>query len=345
MPKLPKGMYRRGRSYYFRAQHKGRDVRRSLGHDFEEAKKLFRDIRLGRRPPERQDSLTVAEAGEQWLKTRVPASCIPSGQRDITARFRRYVVPHSGDWTMVSVRPDDLLVLRAQLESKGIKPTLVRAVLTDVRTFFRWAALEANLIDEPPIPRRLLPKQQQSFPKRLTDEEVRAVSAIPEPYGFVVRFALATGLRWGELTRARASDVHGQVLFVEQTKSGRVRRVPLTSAILAELGGRKDRLVSFTHPGMFAKQVRKHSGVNRFHVHLTRHTFATRWVEAGGNLAVLQVVLGHSSIVVTQRYAMLSDQAVMAEAARIAGKSGTVAGTVGVRAARRELASSSRTIE
>lgn len=152
---------------------------------------------------------------------------------------------------------------------------------------------------------------------------------------------MATGLRWGELIRARAEDVNGRVLFVEQTKSGRVRRVPLTPDILDELKCRKDRLVRFTHPGMFARQVKKHSGVKRFHVHLTRHTFATRWVEAGGNLAVLQIVLGHSSIVVTQRYAMLSDEAVFAEAARIAGQSGTVAGTVGIRALSREVVTAS----
>lgn len=341
MPKLPKGMYRRGRSYYYRAQHKGRDVRLSLGQDFEEARQQFKDIKLGRRSPEREASLTVAEAGARWLTTRVPASCIPSGQRDIAARFHRYVVPQIGDWVISSVRPDDLLALRSQLEAKGMKSTLVRCVLTDVRTFFRWAALEANLIAEAPIPRRLLPRQHQTFPKRLTDDEVQAVSTIPEPYGFAVRLALATGLRWGELIRARAEDVNGRVLFVEQTKSGRVRRVPLTPDILAELKGRKDQLVQFTHPGMFARQVKKHSGVKRFHVHLTRHTFATRWVEAGGNLAVLQIVLGHSSIVVTQRYAMLSDEAVFAEAARIAGQSGTVSGTVGIRALSREVVTAS----
>ena len=59
--------------------------------------------------------------------------------------------------------------------------------------------------------------------------------------------------------------------------------------------------------------------MTRFHPHQMRHTFATRWVERGGNLAALQLALGHSSIVVTQRYARLTDEHVRAEAERIAG--------------------------
>jgi integrase len=37
----------------------------------------------------------------------------------------------------------------------------------------------------------------------------------------------------------------------------------------------------------------------------TRHTFASQWVKGGGTLERLQEVMGHSSIVVTQRYAHL----------------------------------------
>ena len=338
MPKLPQGMYRRGRAYYCRLQRSGRDVRRSLGMNYEEAIDAFRAISSGIRPVD-LTRLRVKEAIERWLETGVAAARIASGRRDVAARIRRYAEPYLGERMLNDIRPDDLLGLRVALERGGLKATLVHRVLSDVRAFFRWAALDARLIAEPPIPRRLLPRLQQRFPERLSDEEVEKVSRIPDPYGFVVRFAVASGLRWGELTRSQAADVQRGILRVAQTKSGRTRTVPLPPAMLTELRGRVGRLVPFTHSGMFARQVRRLSVVERFHMHLTRHTFACRWVEAGGNLAVLQAILGHSSVLVTQRYGRLSDGAILAEAQRVAGQSGTQSGTVSEKRAEPKLVS------
>ena len=166
-------------------------------------------------------------------------------------------------------------------------------------------------------------------PDRLSHEEVEQLVGIPDPYGFVIRFGLATGLRWGELCRALPSDVHGDVLHVSRTKTGRVRRIPVSPAIREELRAKTGRLVPFLEadPGSFNWHARRLSGVERFHPHMMRHTFACQWLENGGSLPALQQVLGHSSIATTQRYARLGDDVVQEQAEKV-WRSKTVAGTV-----------------
>ena len=63
--------------------------------------------------------------------------------------------------------------------------------------------------------------------------------------------------------------------------------------------------------------VQKLSGVERFHAHRLRHTFASVWLEDGGNPSALQILMGHSTFVTTQRYARLSGDMVKREAERI----------------------------
>jgi integrase len=85
------------------------------------------------------------------------------------------------------------------------------------------------------------------------------------------------------------------------------------------------RLVPFEEvsKSSFAKVVRRRSGITGFHPHRMRHTFACQWLERGGSLPALQQILGHSSIVTTQREAKLSDETVMREAQRVDGPSVT----------------------
>jgi integrase len=103
--------------------------------------------------------------------------------------------------------------------------------------------------------------------------------------------------------------------MVPETKNGEFRRVPMEAELAAEIRCRVGRLVSFStnSHGSFAKAVRLRSGISTFHPHRMRHTFACQWLEKGRNIAALKQVLGHKTISTTERYAGLSDDAVMRE--------------------------------
>ena len=93
--------------------------------------------------------------------------------------------------------------------------------------------------------------------------------------------------------------------------------VPLAPDVLAECQGRIGILIPFEDVCAFNKRVRKLFGIERFHSHLCRHTFATEWREAGGSLAALQAVLGHGTIAVTERYGTIGEGLVEREARRL----------------------------
>jgi len=207
---------------------------------------------------------------------------------------------------------------RLWLEDRCRTVGTVAHVLGDCRGFLYWCE-EVGLVDRALIPRRWIPRVPEREPDRLLDEEVALLVGMPDPHGFVCRLGLGTGMRWGELCRSQARDLQVGVITVGQSKSGRIRRIPVSDALRMEIRGRVGRLVPFSErsPGSFSKVVRRRTGVGGFHVHQLRHTFACSWIEKGGSLAALQELLGHRSIQTTQRYARLSDDMVRREAERL----------------------------
>lgn len=266
---------------------------------------------------------TVAEIAGWWLAIYVPTTRTGKNVGMAAQRVNDYLNPFMGSRWLDELRADDVRLYRVHLEGQDLAPRSVRHLLAELRCMLNWA-VESGRLARSPFPRRIMPRIQEEPPDRLTDDEVARLLAIPEPHAFAVRLGLGTGLRWGELVRARPEHVDGAMLVVAQTKSSRLRRVPVAPGLLREILSRTDRLVPFSEggAGSFNKLVARRSGIGRFHVHQLRHTFACRWLEAGGSLPTLQQILGHRSVVTTQHYARLSDESVRLEAARINGTNG-----------------------
>lgn len=263
---------------------------------------------------------SLFEAGRRWLVTYVATTRNEKGQRLAWSRFDRYIV--SG---LVPLRPseitgDSIRELRLMLEEyHRLSPYTVTHVLSDLRCFLRWA-VGAGLIVQSPFPDRVMPRIPDQPPRGLSDIETARLMRFPGRTGFVLRVLLGTGLRWAESCRVTRDDVRGELLEVWNTKSGRVRRVPLSPALLDEIRRCDGPLNPFAagSPGSFSRTVRRVTEISGFHVHRCRHTFAMRWLKAGGNLAVLQYILGHRDLTTTMRYARVTDDLIRREAERVA---------------------------
>lgn len=327
--KLPENMFERGKRFYYRQIRNGLRVRKSLGGDFDQACRRLRSLKSG----EVLSSATFQEAAERWLDVYVAGARPGQGLHLARQRMRDHSLPLLGHVLLHKISKDDLRTFSLRLGKrkvvggrKELSIQSVRHVCADVRCCLLWCE-DSGLIERAPIPRKFLPKMQEQPPKRLTDAEVDLVLAVPEPYAFIVRLGLGTGLRWGEMNRMQSTDIQGGSIVVHNTKSGKIRRVPLPPELQEELKFRAGRILPLTDPGGFARYVRQFSGVVGFHAHQLRHTYACRWLESGGSLAALQELMGHASIVTTQRYARLAEAHVKAEADRIFGKVATAEAT------------------
>jgi integrase len=191
-------------------------------------------------------------------------------------------------------------------------------VLSDLRCLLRWA-VSAGLIAKSPFPSRVMPKVPELPPRALEDREIEILTGLEGRAGFILRFLLGTRLRWAEACRARPEHVRGALLEVSHTKSGRMRRVPLSRELIVEMREQGERLVPRAEgsPGSFSRTIRRRTGIEDFHVHRCRHTFACRWLDAGGNLAVLREILGHRDLSTTMRYARVTDELIQREAERL----------------------------
>jgi integrase len=327
MPRFMKGLRQRGRSFFFRIRDGGEDRTISLGQDHDRA--VMRALEIRRRikaglPPmeERKAILTVKDAVESWLEDHVRHARHKAFAENTGKRCERVLLPFMGTLPLSDVTAGTLLAYRNHLvgrtsrRGRPLAQATVRMFLGDVRAVINHA-LTLQVLDRSPIPRRWLPGLPERAPDVLTPKEQGVLCGLPGEFGRALRLLLGTGIRWGELARAQAQDVQGGRLLIPRSKSGKVRRVPLPPDVLAECKGRVGRISPFEDACDFNKRVRELSGIDRFHSHLCRHTFATEWRDAGGSLAALQAVLGHGTIAVTERYGTIGDDLVEREAQRL----------------------------
>lgn len=162
-----------------------------------------------------------------------------------------------------------------------------------------------------------LPAQPEGRTRYLTPGEFRAALEIaPEWMRAPLAFAVATGVRRGELLNLRWMDVDSshKRLYVRETKNGELRVLPVSNSaleILASLprGAAGDQVfagIDPQHLSVYTIRVFKRLGITDASFHTARHTFASWMVMRGVPLYTVGQLLGHKTPRMTQRYAHLA---------------------------------------
>ncbi|EBY5453600.1 site-specific integrase [Salmonella enterica subsp. enterica serovar Pomona] len=133
-------------------------------------------------------------------------------------------------------------------------------------------------------------------------EECRRSSA--KDLEMVVKVCLATGARWSEAEKLKRSQIAAGKITFTKTKGKRNRTIPLDPEFAAELPKKNGTLFS---PCYYAfRSALERAGIELPAgqlTHVLRHTFASHFMMNGGNILVLQKILGHTDIKMTMRYA------------------------------------------
>ena len=131
----------------------------------------------------------------------------------------------------------------------------------------------------------------------------------------ISKVCASTGARWGESESLRVSQLKNDMIQFAGTKSGKVRSVPISKKLSAELLAHHDS--KETGDRFFASAYSAfREAIDRMALelpkgqltHVLRHTFASHFVMRGGNIVALQKILGHASLTMTMRYAHLAPQ-------------------------------------
>jgi len=132
--------------------------------------------------------------------------------------------------------------------------------------------------------------------------------------------ALHTGMRLGEMYGLTWDNVNltGRILTIPRSKNGDRRHVRLNSVAVAALvvfsgrgtgTGAVIRNVQgepLSGPRYWFEKAIEKAGIEGFHWHDLRHTFASRLTMAGVGLRAVQDALGHKSVAMTVRYSHLA---------------------------------------
>src|SRR5213080_158164 len=314
-------IYKRGNSWCVGFTMNGRRVRETVGPNKKIAERVL-SLRMTQVlenryfPPNRQlGRMPFKDFAQTYLEREGPLlKSIRTERNRVLAWAREF-----GNRPLGQITRTEIEAWRRERMSK-CRPATINRDLSRLRHMLN-IAVEWELLEESPMKGMKFLRENNARTRYLSLEECQRLiaSCIAPHIRALVTVALHSGMRLGEILNLRRHDLDfaSGFILVRDSKNGESRHVPMDATLSVLFRAYPHRLgtdLVFSSPrGGRIVDVRtgflnscKRAGLTDLHFHDLRHTFASQFVMAGGDLYILKEILGHKSITMTQRYAHLS---------------------------------------
>jgi integrase/recombinase XerD len=310
---------KRGEIWYFAKRINGQRFRESTGFaDRKSAERRASEIEHDIRAGIHGWKSTIPSFAEWWAvyrETYTPLKTARNRDAQIVAHF----LPHFGAKPLDEITKSDIVrylnIRRMQMtgnpghkKRRLISESTVRRERGLLQSIFERAIEEGHDFRNP---FRGIKRGKDKPRTRVLslDEETTLLEALHPRFQRFVRFALGTGCRLDEI---RGIDSRRDIDWTRGTvhvtgKFRKERDVPMqpdARAALEEQLEEEGKL--WTQDPQRLREVLAEGTARVKVAHLTphalRHTFGTRWLQAGGDIYKLSRILGHSSVAVTEAH-------------------------------------------
>jgi integrase/recombinase XerD len=214
-------------------------------------------------------------------------------------------------------------------QDRGLKPASVRTTLSMVYAFLRFL-IKKNVLGNELLERRIKLRLPDYLPRAIESEHVRQLLSVVDHTRdrAMILLLLRTGMRIGELLNTTVDDIDlsNQKILIYQAEKTWVGRVVYFSEDAREalydwlrernaqirrlFYGKGRKSMSYESARSFFKKYVNKAGLqyHGYTLHCLRHTFATDLLNARMPLECLRVLLGHTNLEMTRRYAKLTDK-------------------------------------
>ena len=262
-------------------------------------------------------------------------------------QFYNYLAPaeaQTGKRNEPDIQQIDHLTIRewlGTLHSAQKKKTSVARKLAALRTFFQFLVRE-GVVEFNPAKLVSTPRLEKKLPKHLSIEDAIRFIETPDTETdlgkrdrAILELLYATGVRVSELTKLDLHDIDFRNKLIRVSGKRRKERiVPFGDVAQQTLQGYLDgrerfllrapvslrepqalflnyqgtRITTRSVGRMVEKYIKACAGMHNISPHALRHSFATHLLEAGVEITVIKMLLGHSSLKTTSNYLHVSGE-------------------------------------